>query len=925
MMRKARDRHKRGQSDRRLALREPALLGLLVAAVVSTASVVFAQQVHRNGFEAPGISWQKGAADAPYREAAHDVTDSTAHSGQNSEHIKLSADPGSYIYYIYATGRAPLSDELAASVWLKANRPGTQICARLVLPHERAQGNLDERVTAILRGDQYTTVGRWQRLEVRRPVKLAKEQQVLLRAEFQRDVDISDAYVDRLMLNVYGGPGVTEVWIDDLEIGPLTEAPPPFQTTSRPPDRPERATPVGPTRLPGRALSVELKQDRLVVGGKRFFLRGIRHTDTPLAVLREAGFNALWFDYPADSNVAQEAVNLGFWLVPSLPAAPDAPHFLGDRLKDEASHFPAGDAVLFWDLGGGLVEEQSDAIGKSAELVRAADLQRPVGADIWDGFRAYARTLDLTAVHRWPLMTGLQLARYRQWLQERRNLSRQDAYMWTWVQTHLPDWYTQLVYDRPSASAFQEPIGPQPEQIRLLTYTALAAGYHGLGFWSDRFLADSHQGRDRLLCLALLNMELQMLEPMLVSADEPAWIDTSVKDVKAAVMRTAHGTLVLPLWMGADSQFVPPQGASSKLIITVPDVPVGTGAWQISPAEVRSLEAERVPGGMRVTIPEFALAGAILFTSDNTPTGILVRLQDQVRRMRKLGAQWSHDLAQIEFDKVAAVEGQLEALGHTLPDGTQLMNDARTRLRTCVVHWNNGDFRQAYEEAERSLRPLRILMRAQWEQAVRGLDTPVASPYAVGFFTLPRHWRFMAQVGQAPVGPNVLPDGDFEADLNRTPAGWSVQETKLDGVELSARRIAAEAKVGKQCLMLEIKPQNPALPPRALERTFLAVISPEVRLQPGSLVRVSAWVRVPQPIVASADGALVYDRAGGEPLALRLVDTTGWKHYAFYRRVPSDGKMSVTLALTGIGKVLFDDVRIEPLMGGQAVLTTAAR
>src|SRR5204863_6243510 len=130
---------------------------------------------------------------------------------------------------------------------------------------------------------------------------------------------------------------------------------------------------------------------------------------------------------------------------------------------------------------------------------------------------------------------------------------------WTWVQTHLPDWFTTLVYDRKSdaggnpmtAGDYTEPIGPQPEQIRLLTYTALAAGCQGIGFWSDRFLADSHQGRDRLLSLALLNQELQLLEPLLVSAVEsPTWIDTSQPEVKAAVMRTEKGLLVMPIWLG---------------------------------------------------------------------------------------------------------------------------------------------------------------------------------------------------------------------------------------------------------------------------------------------------------------------------------------------------------------------------------------
>ena len=105
-------------------------------------------------------------------------------------------------------------------------------------------------------------------------------------------------------------------------------------------------------------------------------------------------------------------------------------------------------------------------------------------------------------------MTSLELPQYLTWLNQRRLLAQpRSTFQWTWVQTHLPDWYTSLVYDRKSDAGgkamtdgdYKDPIGPQPEQIRLLTYTALAAGCQGLGFWSDRFLADSHQGRDRLL------------------------------------------------------------------------------------------------------------------------------------------------------------------------------------------------------------------------------------------------------------------------------------------------------------------------------------------------------------------------------------------------------------------------------------------
>jgi hypothetical protein len=207
-------------------------------------------------------------------------------------------------------------------------------------------------------------------------------------------------------------------------------------------------------------------------------------------------------------------------------------------------------------------------------------------------------------------------------------------------------------------------------------------------------------------------------------------------------------------------------------------------------------------------------------------------------------------------------------------------------------------------------------MRAQWEAATKQLDTPVGSVYALSYYTLPKHWQFMSQVQRARAGANVLPDGDFEAAPNNAPDAWRPQESTLDEVELAAWRVSEQPREGKRCLKLEIKAKYPQNPPGALERTFLAINSPAVKLQPGTLVRVSGWVRIPKPIAASADGVLMYDSAGGEPLAVRLTGATPWKKFTLYRKVPDSGSINVTLALTGIGVAFFDDIRIEPLTMG---------
>src|SRR5262249_41370687 len=152
------------------------------------------QQVHRNGFEGRDTAWAKGPSDATFRETDHRLTDETAHTGQRSEFIRVEAEGGTYIHYIYDVGRAPLSDELGMSLWLKASRPGIQLMARLVLPRERHPERPDEPLTALVRGDIYQQSERWQRLEIRRPSRLAKDQQQLLRATFNRDIDLTDAY-----------------------------------------------------------------------------------------------------------------------------------------------------------------------------------------------------------------------------------------------------------------------------------------------------------------------------------------------------------------------------------------------------------------------------------------------------------------------------------------------------------------------------------------------------------------------------------------------------------------------------------------------------------------------------------------------------------------------------------------------------------
>ena len=100
-------------------------LGLAALVAVSGRGQPTAQ-TFQHGFEGRDdthdIIWQRGSANADYREIDHRLTNETAHTGAKSERIHLEAQKGSFIYYTYAVGRAPVTDELNVSLWDPASQ-----------------------------------------------------------------------------------------------------------------------------------------------------------------------------------------------------------------------------------------------------------------------------------------------------------------------------------------------------------------------------------------------------------------------------------------------------------------------------------------------------------------------------------------------------------------------------------------------------------------------------------------------------------------------------------------------------------------------------------------------------------------------------------------------------------------------------------
>ncbi|HEV3437706.1 MAG TPA: hypothetical protein VG122_10130, partial [Gemmata sp.] len=536
-----------------------ALAAFLVAAfAVGFALVpVRGEQIHRHGFSGRQTAFVRGDANVKVDELEHDISALFFKSQPSSEHIKLTAEAATgdaaFIHYYYDTPPAPISELLTAGIWVKASKTGIQLRARVVFPKEPDPANPQVPLTTLIVGKTYEKSHSWEKLTLDDLPEVLGKHLPVLQAKIGRAVNATDAYIDRLVLNLYTGPGTVDVWVDDLDIGPVKV---PDQTGIGAPGTPgvsvQRTKPSNPAvGVHGRL--VEQRGGAMFVDGKPFLFRAIRHTGTPLYVLRQAGFDSIWLPPNVSPELLEEATREGWMVIPSMPlSTAQANDQVGvnsdaDDLAQAIRKFSGVD-VLYWDLGVGRRAEQADRLYQTSDAIRSYDPRRPRGADLWDGFGAYSHYLDVVGAHRWPLFTSLQMVKYRDWLNQRNALTADRATYWTWIQNHLPDWYIATVMGQKSTDSFTDPIGPHPEQVRVMAHIALACGCRGLGFWSDRFLADSHQGRDRLQGMALLNAEIDMLSPALLSVRRRTeWLPTSEKNVSAAFMQGSRGTVLLPI------------------------------------------------------------------------------------------------------------------------------------------------------------------------------------------------------------------------------------------------------------------------------------------------------------------------------------------------------------------------------------------
>jgi hypothetical protein len=880
----------------------------VVLALLSVATTAVGQTARYEGFEGPRTSWQEAGGHTRCHIQEHRRVRGQAHTGDGCEKLTLLVQGGTSAYVVHDVGRPQLIDDLLPTVWVKSNRPGIQLAARVILPRT-TDPRTGRPLTTLVTGSRYTEAGRWQQLRIDDIPQLLGRQVPALRHELGPHVEPGGAYLDQVLLNVYGGPGTTTLWIDDLDIGGYVEASHgagPVHHERRPVTQPDWA-PVG--RNARAASRVRLVGSTLQVDGRPFFPRVIQHRGEPLCVLKQLGFNVVWLERPATPEQLAEATTLGLWLV-APPPMPEAAAGHGQAGGHEGGEFgPRHAPILAWDLGRDMGEDRLETVRLQAEGIRRADYHagRPLVCRPLEDLRAYSRVVDVLLVGRRPLGSSLELADYAEWIRRQPRLATPGTPLWTVVQTEpAPELRQQLAALDPAAAP---PRWVPSEQVRLLALTSLAAGSRGLVFESQsRLDAADPQTRYRAMTLELLNLELELVSGWAASGEVIRSTETNVPEVVAAAIRAGRSHLLLPTWLGRGSQSVPGQAAGNSVSLVVPGVPEDSSAYRIVPGRLRPLRPDRVAGGKQVTLSEFGLSDMVLMGHDPL---LVSRLSQGTAAVGPRAATLARHLAARHLEFVVEVTRRV---GPAAPPETgALLRSARENLQRCDGSLAMRDDAGAYDHAGRAMRSLRLVQRGVWERALAGAPSPMASPATVAFATLPWQGPLGARINASRPGPNRLAAGGFEGLDAMLSAGWRHYRHPGEGVATSAAVVPEATHRGRSGLRLSAVPEDSERPPEMIEVPPIWITTPGVPLEAGQLVRIQAFVEIPRPITGSVDGLLIFDSFSGEVLAERIGQTRGWQPLVLYRAAPTSGMMRVTFALSGLGEVNLDDVSVQVL------------
>ncbi len=865
-------------------------------------------QFHEN-FESSNPTWLRHDSDQVIPDKNWDQRRTNDEQDRNRfEKIFFKNGPGTHIHVSHEVDPAFVIRELIPSVRIKASRPGIQILARIVLPRTLSPSG-EGPMTTTLPGPRYQATGKWETLSFAANEldlkELLKEEVWMLRRKFGPHVDERDAYIDKVVLNLYTGVGESLVQIDDLKLNGIVAA---NDIAKRVEEGRQR---IEDNKIASASFEQSEKHESLVVRDgtvllvkkKPFFPKIIQHNGEPFDYLLALGFNTIELKSPATIEQLRQAHDLKIWLICPPPAS------IG--LSPISFTY---DRVLVWKIGENLTQRDIPAIQQRVREIRESDNRegRPVMANIQEDWSQIAQLTDVVSAGIEPIGSSFLASQYSDWITARRNAIGVNKPVWADIQTEFSQ---ALVGQIGTLARKIPPIPIEPQQIKFLAYEAITGGARGLRFRSHSRLDGSDPvTRLRAQTLEWMNAELSLIEPWAVGGALMGSVPNDDPQLEITAFKTNRSRLLLLQRQTHHEQYV------------AGDVPISSIAFQdaasnstdlaylIGDTGLTPLANNRSIAGKQIQIENCPSMAAVVLTQDPL---VINKLNQSFERVGKQPIVQMHkELSQQWLAIMQLIDRQMGRMGRSSASSSSALNDAVNSFRTAQSLLNSSSTQAAVEHLNRTDERLALMRREIITGPLGMFQSKTSSPFTSHCSLIPLHWELANRIGKSNWNPNGLAGGDFENLEHMLANGW--ENRRLDNelirtkVELSDTSVVDGSYSLRMVATSNTQPSNNRAN-RLVESTPLWIATPEMQVKGGQLVRIHGWVNVPRALLGSHEGLTITDTLGGPEMRERIAVTNGWQEFTLYRGIPTNRSLKVTFALNGIGEAWLDEVTVRTL------------
>ncbi|MEA3400155.1 MAG: hypothetical protein U9R79_02810 [Armatimonadota bacterium] len=657
---------------------------------------------------------------------------------------------------------------------------------------------------------------------------------------------------------------------------------------------------------------VELEDNRLSVDGEPFFPYGCWGVIESVESMTRHHFNCVHSGMVPVPDLLDDAAEHDFMIV-SYPHAPG----WSDRHEEHVLAVRDHPNLLAWNIGDDLRGEHVEQVRYAFEWIRERDrYDRPIMLDVIHNWDQYQWFDEMFCAYHYPLLKEPTLLDYQSRLRERHSIVGPETYLWTWAQAHVQIWYTQRYLD-PSVK-WCPSLYPDGSNVRMVAYSAMAAGCRGIMYFLNRYFTEEYHGVDRYAEAALVGCELEVIGPWLAQGTVGEELATSEPTLHAWPVRFPGGTLVLLAVITDDSQYhvdaAMVEGATVDLERALRE---GERVYELS-LDRGVVDITGRAEGTTLRTGRVDMTGLLLLTDDEA---LVADAKGKMDELRVDAAQFATQAAGAHRDKVERVLSALEAAGYPhAGDLRAAVDDAGRDVALAREHIEQARFAAAFQAARTASRTLRHATYEHWQ---RMNTSPFVRDAEVlpNFYLAERYYPLVQELAKAKPSPNLLANPSFEETADGEVVGWP--DLPAAHEQAGQRGLVGDARTGERAL--QFTSESPSIyQGEEYDWVTADARSALVPAQHWDALEATAWVRIEEDLQKTERGAVLeilgFDAEGAaaeswSPLDVevgRVAATDGWEKLTVRTVITRQdvAQVAVRLGINGVGEAWFDDVTL---------------